>query len=72
MRYLVEYTEPEATFPAPVQTAHIVAGTDADAWKQATLLGYVKRIYDERRCVYSHAWDFNFMGLTNAQLKQNA
>jgi hypothetical protein len=70
--YTVTYSDPEATYPAPEQT--VTVDLDAsDIWNHAASLGVVQKIFDLDQCrlVFSSHWNYNRIGVTQAQIAAN-
>lgn len=70
--YIVTYTDPNATYPAPKQTVEIQCST-TEIWNRATSLGLVHKIYEIGGVgtVYSINWKDNYLGVTTAQVNAN-
>lgn len=71
-KYIVTYSDPDATFPAPNMEG-LVECSKEEIWDKALELGFVKRIFDldMAGCLYSIHWDHNHLGLTKAQINDN-
>lgn len=71
-RYVVTFTDSDATYPAPKQNVTVECSKD-EVWTLAMEQGFVQKIYnlDALQTVFSIHWNHNALGLSQAQLNKN-